>query len=98
MILAMQVALQDVAISHNCYAQAQELHAELEEHTQHFRTQRQKNMGCEILQFQLKPAYKQDRIKLEAIIVANTKLANQICNLFVSDDGYELKGVEPKGN
>ena len=65
---------------------------------QYFKMQDKKKMGNEIMHLQL--TYKQDRIKLKAMIVPNTPssliLQNQICDLFVSEGGYEQKGVEPK--
>ena len=59
-------------------------------------------MGCEILRLQAKPAYKQDRFKLEAMIVPNTPChlvwKDHICPLFESENEYEQKGMEPKGD
>ena len=68
-VLAMQLAPQEVPVIHDYHAQAQEGHAELEKHTQYFRAQGKNKMGNEIMHLQLKPAYKQDRIELEAIIL-----------------------------
>ena len=62
----------DVPVSRDHHVQAQEVHAELEKHMAYFRAQGKKKMGNEIMHLQLKPAYKQHRINLEAMIVPNT--------------------------
>ena len=102
MVVAMQMALQEVPENHKHYAQARQVHAELDKHMQYFKMQGKKKMGNDIMHLQLKAAYKQDKIKLEAMIVPNTPSSliwqNQICPLFASEAGYEQKGVEPKGD
>ena len=57
-------------------------------------------MANEIMHVQLKAAYKQDKIKLEAMIFPNTQSLsvwkNIVCPLLESEGEYEQKGVEPK--
>ena len=83
MVTAMQLALHDVPDDHEHYTQAEQVHEELEKHMQYFKMQGKKKIGNEIMHLQLKAAYKQDRIKLEAMIVPNTPSSsiwqNQIC-------------------
>ena len=56
MVLAMQVALREVPATHDHHAQAQEVHAELEKHMQHFKMQGKKGTDNEIVHLQLKAA------------------------------------------
>ena len=59
-------------------------------------------MGSELTHLELKAAYKQDKIKLEVMIVPNTPgsliLQNEIGPLFASEGGHPQTGVEPKGD
>ena len=64
MVIATQVVLQEVPIRHDHAENDLEVHAELEKHMQHFSAQGVKKMDREFVRLQLKPAYKQDRMKL----------------------------------
>ena len=94
--------MKDVEADHEFYNQAQHLHVELEKHLQYFKAQAKKKMANEIMHLQLKAAYKQDKIKLEAMIFPHTPShsvwKNIVCPLLESEGGYEQKGMEPNGN
>ena len=52
MVVAMKNALHEVETSHEFYAQAQQVHSELEKHMQYFVAQGQNQMASEIMHLQ----------------------------------------------
>ena len=55
-----------------------------------------------VMHLQLKPAFRQEKIKLEAMMMPNcpsgSLWTNIVCPLLILEGGYIQKGVEPKGD
>ena len=61
-----------------------------------------KKIGNEVMHLQLKPAFRQEKIKLEAMMMPNcpsgSLWTNIVSPLLIFEGGYIQKGVEPKGD
>ena len=101
MIKAMHQAIKDTkqeGMNTEDSQQVQRIFKEFEDFTK----EGMRKIGNEVMHLQLKPAFRQEKIKLEAMMMPNcpsgSLWTNIVCPLLILEGGYIQKGVEPKGD
>ena len=105
MVKSMYQAVKDTktdGMSPEDVQQTQKIMVEFATYLDYFQKQGPKLIGNEVMHLQLKPAFRQEKIKLEAMMLPNSPSGslwtNIVCPLLVMEGGYVQKGIEPKGD
>ena len=102
MIRTMTQAIREVDDSSTEKSKAQAVAEELKIYILYMEQEGKKKMAGEVMHLQLKPAYRQEKIKMEVMICPGTNShaiwTRIICPVMEAEGGYLQRGVEPKGD